>query len=917
MRITKLRLKNYKGIKDGIGKNEITIDLNTDKKNKVVMLFGKNGSGKTVILTNMHPLWGGRDDRRDPVLEGLEGEKEVWFEDSDKQFRALHIFDEPKRKLKSFLFMNDENGNEISLNDKGNVTEFNSLIEEHIGLTDDFFMVGRIGSDMEGFIDASPGDRKKFVNKLMPSIDPYITAFKNVSGRITSIKKSITSITSDMETLGDRETLGIDLKANEAQLAKVRAELVKVNEALGGKTANLETLDPDGKYRNGVINPHTKQEADLREQLRTSGVFDFFESVEEIQEITVLEIQHQLFEVKEKLIHTEAAYTSAKKETVSLRERADAAQVSLDRKRLSLEPFTKSSESSVRIKELLDKKVAEFDEGEATAEQVRNAVNDVIFEKYADLNEAKLVRLKNQLDQIVIGVETALTNNSLGDSDFEVLHTMNSKGAEKYVADKRKYEDVINSLNNEETKLRNELNVLLNNLNQIEILKKRPTLCKIDECAFIKNALQFEGAESRIAVLEESIANTIEKIEEVQNSFDLLNNKLTAFWQLNTIFEKVSEDNPFFTHGNKTVWEFFLRSSMLISRDINSLFNPLMEYVQFHISFESVKASKEKLESQYTTTLFNEKQRSIIEAELAEKTVFLENILTEFKVAKVTLDSIEDPTELKETISQYEQAIVARILFEKLSIEIANEVEAGTKFVADTAQISSTLADITELRRQERFDIGTIKDLQTSFENLSYATKRYDEYETRREELINTLLPIEETQLAVNPLKGIPLVMAQNFLGGIKETINGLLNIAFNGSFYIDDFVLNEREFRIPILADSGIPKEDIKIASLGQRALTAISISLALFKQSMSHYNVLYLDEIDASLDTDNRRRFLDILKVQIDELKLEQVFIISHNDEFFAEQGIDVILLKGHSLDVKSEILMQGKNIIADYSK
>src|SRR5699024_651016 len=106
---------------------------------------------------------------------------------------------------------------------------------------------------------------------------------------------------------------------------------------------------------------------------------------------------------------------------------------------------------------------------------------------------------------------------------------------------------------------------------------------------------------------------------------------------------------------------------------------------------------------------------------------------------------------------------------------------------------------------------------------------------------------------------------------------------------------------------------KDIKEASQGETALTNINLSLSLLNKVSQDYNILYLDEMDSTLDSNNRRRFVDVIDRQIELMGLEQVFLISHNDEFYSA-NIDLILLKEYEskLDINNEEMMQSKNVL-----
>ena len=100
-------------------------------------------------------------------------------------------------------------------------------------------------------------------------------------------------------------------------------------------------------------------------------------------------------------------------------------------------------------------------------------------------------------------------------------------------------------------------------------------------------------------------------------------------------------------------------------------------------------------------------------------------------------------------------------------------------------------------------------------------------------------------------------------------------------------------------------------MASQGEIAMTAISLSLALIEQSIGDYNILCLDEIDGPLDSENRNNFINILNSQIKKLGIEQIFVISHNNAFDIAP-LDLILLKGNTVDFENEAFLENKTII-----
>jgi len=145
---------------------------------------------------------------------------------------------------------------------------------------------------------------------------------------------------------------------------------------------------------------------------------------------------------------------------------------------------------------------------------------------------------------------------------------------------------------------------------------------------------------------------------------------------------------------------------------------------------------------------------------------------------------------------------------------------------------------------------------------------------------------------------GIPLIFSKNFLEIIEEKTNNLLDIAYAGTFKIK-FVISEKEFLIKVIKENNnFDLDDIKKASQGQEILTKLSLSLSIILQGIKNYNIIYLDEVDGELDKNNREKFFNILDSQLDLLKSEQCFIISHN-EIYEATNCDLILFKGATMD------------------
>ena len=159
---------------------------------------------------------------------------------------------------------------------------------------------------------------------------------------------------------------------------------------------------------------------------------------------------------------------------------------------------------------------------------------------------------------------------------------------------------------------------------------------------------------------------------------------------------------------------------------------------------------------------------------------------------------------------------------------------------------------------------------------------------------------------------GIQTVFMQLYMKRTLELSNDVLARLFGGEYQLLDFIINDKEFRIPFVG-SGLPVDDISSGSSSQISIMGMVINLVLFHQAATKYNIARLDEIDAGLDNRNRFEFFNFIQYTKNILGIEQVFAISHSIEA-NNSNADIIKLKTYD-DFESGI--QSGNIIFDWSK
>ena len=193
MKITYLKLKNFVNIKAGMKRTEVEVDF-SKSKNKLILLCGPNGSGKTSLLSEMHPFAnsGNMDVRGDAnlIIEGKDGYKEIHIQDKEDKYIIKHfyMFSKKTKSVKSFIM---KNGKE--LNENGNVKSFKECVNEHLGIDHELLKLMRLGSNVTSLINMKSTNRKNFATKLFSDIEVYNGFYKKVSEEYRNIRAVLKS----------------------------------------------------------------------------------------------------------------------------------------------------------------------------------------------------------------------------------------------------------------------------------------------------------------------------------------------------------------------------------------------------------------------------------------------------------------------------------------------------------------------------------------------------------------------------------------------------------------------------------------------------------------------------------------------------------------------------------------------------
>ena len=907
MKIKKLKLKNFIGIYAGMGLKEVEIDF-SKSKNNMIMLLGNNASGKTTIMSNLNPYRETNDQRKTIVLEDEKGLKEIDYIKGNDLYEIKHHYGKNSSQNKSFIKKNGE-----ELNENGGIKLFNEIVDKELGVSKEYFTVGRLGDNVSNFIDYTTGDRKSYINKFVPNIDRYLEAYKVANEKLKIITKDLKSLRFDLDKYKEFDEIKKEKENLETLIDQLQNELDEANKDKTTHETKMNSIMEDKykeihptEYKNQLINEINELNQELEKERKLK------EDNENLNKYTIESANEKKDKIDTILNNTNNELTSVEKDKENNQDKLDdlISRKSKIESRMNAIKFNEDYDASDEIDSIL----------EGYKEDLESIKDDLDISRGSFVSEFGL-QIKDNIkeDSLRLYVNDLISKvdnfkEFINDNEF------------KYDSIRGDFESEIKDNNEKISMNQNEFNEINTKLNQI---KGKSDLLKIldqkdhehyNECVFVPLVADFKDNEfDSISELENKGNQLYKDNQELEKDNKLLSNHIDLLRKFNDIltsrnslieyigFEIIDIDSieEIFTNGNT------------FSSELNSL-NSLIEKTN---EIRTNETNRDKL------TIELERKENALKEDYSNK-----KILDQYKEDKEDLiKQIEEiknkSNEISESLnylnSRKEKAITnLNIINEFINLterseEIKLKIKDKNDIVDDIDKDLSKLSNLYELNQKADNKIQSIKDNLTMKKNDLESTKEkyfaVNSIITKIDEIESVLWKYNMVVDSLNPKKdSIPLIFITNYLKDIAVSTNELLSVAYNNSFKID-FDLTDKDFFINVYKGNGTELKDIKEASQGETALTNISLSLSLLNKVSQDYNILYLDEMDSTLDSNNRRRFVDVIDRQIELMGLEQVFLISHNDEFYSA-NIDLILLKGYEskIDINNEEMMQGKNVL-----
>ena len=847
MKILYLKLTNFINIVTAFNTETIEIDF-SKSNNNVVLLTGPNGSGKTSILSCLHPFPtnGNMDVRSDnPIIVPREnGYKEIHISDGDDLYVIQHFYtrNSDKHIIKSYI---QKNG--VELNENGNVTSFKEIVEKELGLEQDYMKLTRLGSNVTNFIDMKRQERKNFTGKIISEADIYLSYHKKIMADKNKVNIQINH-TSDLIRRLQVDDLGELKKAQKSlqhQIEDLTSKIEKANSELSVLQYQLNDCGDIPAMRERIQEKEKELKHIQKALARASEI-----------KISISTLKSMIEEAKIAILKAKSALDTSVITRTGILNQLDSIANEIDSIRREI----------ARIED--DQNVKDMEANiELLRETIRRRAKESGISGYVrPCSKAEMEDLIKMLDKCM---DILLSTYELGKGPIQkavsFFHTKTD--IEKYTRE------------NKEKIKRNKMQSLCEQV-YAEISKdigllgpdcKNPSGCRVYD--FYQRIYEYATqAPDKVIEDETFLAYTKMAYNNIQTVLKYLRDYHDIFEKMPECIKDQFLMNTVLTHICNMEW--------IYDKDI------IFHELGLITDDELQDADLEELSRQKSMLAQYKKANSNIE--------YFQNKLEDLINSRTTLMGQLD--EVKETINSLNREIAEKEAsvsdYEDMVIAMEHEDEVETEF----NDLKSKLTLASQLSLQIREKTSILNDLQFRKNKMSkthqdneFRIENYKRYKKDLDELSSKFTDLEYLARALSSREGIPLIFIQAYLKDIKDVANQLLDVVYDGDLHLEDFEITADEFGIPY-STKGTTVKDVIYASQGERSFISLALSFALTYKSISKYNIMLLDEIDATLDISNREKFLHVLEMQIDMIHAEQVFVISHNDMFNA-YPVDIV--------------------------
>lgn len=911
MRIVYFRLKGYIKVLNGMGLDEISINM-SDFKNRIILIQGENGCAKSTIIDAMSPNVDTSDSYRTDVFIDENGNRQIIEYPAEKEIHYISNGQNGSQDYYKILIVSGVDGsrtkrlvtkayiskNGQELNPNGNISSFKEIRDSMMGIDPIYLDLSSISSEHRGIVDMIPSDRRKYMAAYIGSLDTYNEIFKQISKKANSLKSYMNTINAKLSEFGNENELRLKLAQLNDQKKKLNSDRDKLIKDLSEAETTVRLIDPDNKMQ------------DLYQSIsdRLVTIVSSLKQIDDnlMQEYTKLKISPENQNI--------GYITSFKADT---ERQLDFHKKSLDEKKTRISVLMALNESTANTINQ-DKNTYAGIESNMIQSNLASSIEDITnrIESYSgyisdddmgildsvsmiDLNE-----LKKALDNFlnILGVIQDAGGESEICASIDLYSQYDHRSinrVQKWIQEKRDEITVrsmdVNNLSDQCRKMRDDLKEIN------EMAQTRPSECTIDTCPYIAKYIankdkvsqeQIDDLIGKISVLESQ--NNLDNIQIISlekqgNILQLLDEAMIQIKScMGTIRKIKSLDNIF--SGNKiynliknhyAFTEFNIVGDLIEKANIYAVLKGLLDQRKsMEADYKIYKNNKSMMDKLNASIEENEKLYKEREGELKElnkNCTFISGLIdtleSQIAIANSMIELLQSKNQMdqdKNSLKQEFDSVKDRIKTVKEKVDSLNTIKNSITIIEDN------LGPINDTINGLNYSLSSIVDYQREYAD---SADRYDK--------------ISFIRNACNPGNGLGIQSEyiKRYMNDVIIDCNQMLGYMFNGSIRLEVPVINEKQFSIPFIGPNGIVVPDISNGSTAQKCMIGLVFSCVAMMKSSTTYNIPRFDEIDGGLDQQNRVMFINVLNSILNFMGSEQCIICSHNMEFDTQSTTRII--------------------------
>lgn len=895
MKMTFFRIKGYVNILNGMGLDELIIPFNTFK-NRIVLISGQNGTGKSTIIQALSPNPDSSDSFRTDVFIDNYGnrqiieypaEKEIWYsfvdETGQHEYKILiqSLVDDSKtrRTTKAFISKDGE-----EMNPNGNVSSFKEIRDSLLGIDPVYLDLSSISSEHRGIVDMIPSERRKYMASYIGSLDTYNNIFKTISKKANSLKSYMNTLNAKIYEAGNEAELRVKLIQLQEELKQNKDYRDRLLKDISEAETTIHILDPDNKMQD-LYSSISDRLGALKYEIEQNNkkhvyLYSLLNLSDEIEDIN-----KEIDNTKRNIEINKTTFVSNESSITSLMSINEEANRSLDDDRSRLNSIDSNSIQD-NIEETVNNLISERDEYNKYLSE-----DDIKLLSSTSIDELK--DLKIALDEFINEIQ--IIEDSYDNSIFISSMKYFSTPVNDIIRQKQFLQNDINNLNANISKLSIEIEYKIENLNKLNKFNStRPKDCKIDNCPYISEYIDIKNSnisEEEIQIMKDTLYDYKSTIKDKSIELENFDKIVDIILKLQPLYSSILTRSIL-----KKIVElkFLFNSDEVVNRITNfnrfdeiKILDLLIEKYSIFNEITNINNQLSDLESDLKIYKSNKNLSESLNNSIIAKTKEIEDrnneIIRLSKENKVLEESINQMNTRLDNLNQYSENIK--------NIEDCNNRKDSLKkefdSVKDTIQTVKNKVDSLNLLKDEliRYD-NIINPLSENINEIKYTLSNIVSYQQEFKKVSDRYEKITFIRNACSPGngKGIQSEYIKRYMNDIIIDCNSMLAYMFDGSIQLDIPIINEKQFSIPFVGLGGLIVPDISNGSTAQRCMIGLVFSCVAMMKSSTKYNIPRFDEIDGGLDSSNRVTFISVLNNILDFMRSEQCIICSHNTEFEA---------------------------------